>query len=92
MNDASKQEGTAAILEASTFDRHCGIELVEVTDSRVIAAVPVRPELLQPTGVVHGGQRLEMLGPHSAIGEARMQQEQCRSLATFGVRELYRHR
>jgi 1,4-dihydroxy-2-naphthoyl-CoA hydrolase len=55
MNDTNTPPPMPAVLEPSNFDRHCGIELVEVDDSSVRAIVPVREELLQPTGVIHGG-------------------------------------
>jgi uncharacterized protein (TIGR00369 family) len=37
------------------FDAHYGLELSEITPERVVGRVPVRPEILQPTGLVHGG-------------------------------------
>jgi 1,4-dihydroxy-2-naphthoyl-CoA hydrolase len=37
------------------FDKHYGLEIVSMDDEEVQARVPVRPELLQPGGVVHGG-------------------------------------
>ena len=39
----------------AAFDDHYGLELVESSPVLVRASVAVRPELLQPTGVVHGG-------------------------------------
>ncbi len=38
-----------------TFDALYGLELVEATDERVTARVPVRDALKQPMGLVHGG-------------------------------------
>jgi uncharacterized protein (TIGR00369 family) len=37
------------------FDAHYGLEMLEIDAERVVARVPVRPELLQPFGLVHGG-------------------------------------
>lgn len=37
------------------FDRHYGLELVELADGEVRARVPVREEVKQPLGLVHGG-------------------------------------
>jgi 1,4-dihydroxy-2-naphthoyl-CoA hydrolase len=37
------------------FDRHYGLELVELSDTEVRAWVSVRDELKQPMGLVHGG-------------------------------------
>jgi uncharacterized protein (TIGR00369 family) len=50
-------------LEPSPFDSHYGLELLEATDEVVTARVPVREQLLQPVGLVHGGV-------HAAIAEA----------------------
>jgi 1,4-dihydroxy-2-naphthoyl-CoA hydrolase len=41
--------------EVTGFDAHYGLELLDVTDEEVRARVRVRPELLQPAGLVHGG-------------------------------------
>jgi uncharacterized protein (TIGR00369 family) len=45
----------AALIEASPFDRHYGLEVVDATDQHVRGRVEVRDVLKQPTGVVHGG-------------------------------------
>ena len=37
------------------FDRLYGLELLSMTDEEVVAQVPVRDELRQPAGLVHGG-------------------------------------
>ncbi len=37
------------------FDRHYGLQLLEVGEERVLAQVAVRDELKQPAGLVHGG-------------------------------------
>lgn len=55
MNDASGQAPDAAVLAASPFDEHCGLRVLEAGGERVRATVAVEPQLLQPTGVVHGG-------------------------------------
>jgi 1,4-dihydroxy-2-naphthoyl-CoA hydrolase len=55
MNDATTPPPLPSVLESSNFDRHCGIDVVEASESKVRAVVPVQPELLQPTGVIHGG-------------------------------------
>ena len=45
----------ARLIEASPFDRHYGLEIVEASDQLVRGRVRVLDELKQPTGVVHGG-------------------------------------
>ncbi len=37
------------------FDRHYGLEFMELSDTEVRAQVGVRDELKQPLGLVHGG-------------------------------------
>jgi 1,4-dihydroxy-2-naphthoyl-CoA hydrolase len=37
------------------FDRLYGLEIVSIDDEEVVARVPVRDEILQPAGLVHGG-------------------------------------
>jgi 1,4-dihydroxy-2-naphthoyl-CoA hydrolase len=37
------------------FDKHYGLEIDHMDDEEVRARVAVRPELLQPGGLVHGG-------------------------------------
>ncbi len=40
---------------ARTFDAQYGLVVDELGDGRVRAHVPVRPEVMQPAGLVHGG-------------------------------------
>jgi 1,4-dihydroxy-2-naphthoyl-CoA hydrolase len=42
-------------LEASSFDRHYGLEVEEAGDELVRARVPVVKHVTQPLGLVHGG-------------------------------------
>ncbi|MGH8910526.1 MAG: PaaI family thioesterase [Egibacteraceae bacterium] len=37
------------------FDEHLGIRLVEATPDRAVSLTPVRPDLRQVFGIVHGG-------------------------------------
>ena len=37
------------------FDEHIGLEILSATEDEVVAAFEVRPELLQPYGLLHGG-------------------------------------
>ena len=43
------------LLEVSPFDRHYGLEIVEAGDELVRGRVPVREQVTQPVGIVHGG-------------------------------------
>jgi uncharacterized protein (TIGR00369 family) len=42
-------------LVGTPFDRHFGLEIVTAGDDEVRASVPVRDEIRQPVGLVHGG-------------------------------------
>lgn len=37
------------------FDKHIGLEITSATEDEVVASLEVRPELLQPYGLLHGG-------------------------------------
>ena len=37
------------------FDRHLGLQMVSVTPDEAVGTLEVRPELLQPVGLLHGG-------------------------------------
>jgi 1,4-dihydroxy-2-naphthoyl-CoA hydrolase len=49
--------------DPSPFDTHYGLVVDEATDEVVKGRVPVRPHVLQPIGLVHGGV-------HASIAEA----------------------
>lgn len=51
----SGAETRRALLTASPFDRHYGLEIEDASDALVRGRVPVREHVTQPTGVVHGG-------------------------------------
>lgn len=55
MGEPIECSGGDGVLAISPFDRHCGLRLLEASGERVTAELPVTPELLQPTGVLHGG-------------------------------------
>jgi uncharacterized protein (TIGR00369 family) len=73
MSGENQRGDGEAVLRISPFDRHCGLRLGEVGGERVTAELPVAPELLQPTGVVHGGvyatvaEALASLGTNHAV-------------------------
>jgi 1,4-dihydroxy-2-naphthoyl-CoA hydrolase len=50
------------LLAVSPFDRHYGLEVVECSPELVRGRVPVREQVTQPIGIVHGGV-------HAAIAE-----------------------
>ena len=42
-------------LQISGFDALYGLEILSLGEDEATARVPVRPEVLQPGGLVHGG-------------------------------------
>ncbi len=52
------------------FDRLCGLELLEVSPTEVSGRIPVRAELLQPFGLVHGGVYAAMAETIASVGTA----------------------
>jgi len=55
-------------IELTGFDRLCGLELVSVSDEEIRAQVPVRDELRQPAGLVHGGVFASIAESIASIG------------------------
>lgn len=52
------------------FSTYIGLELVEVTGSRVVATWAAKPELHQPYGIVHGGVHCSVVETLGSIGSA----------------------
>ena len=72
------------------FVAHCGIRFTVETKERVEAEVEVRPELLQPWGVMHGGATctlLETVASRAAEYNTDLNKER-----PFGVEVNLRHR
>lgn len=46
---------TNTLVEPSPFDRHYGLEIEESSAELVRGRVPVREQIMQPVGIVHGG-------------------------------------
>jgi len=56
--------------ETTGFDALYGLEVVELTDDLVRAEVPVRDELRQPFGLVHGGVLTSIAEALASLGTA----------------------
>jgi uncharacterized protein (TIGR00369 family) len=52
------------------FDQVLGTQLVEADGDRVVLAAKVRPELLQPYGIVHGGVHCALIETAASAGAA----------------------
>lgn len=50
--------------------KHLGIEFLEVGKEKVVARLPVRPELLTTTGTLHGGTLMAFADTIGAAGTA----------------------
>jgi 1,4-dihydroxy-2-naphthoyl-CoA hydrolase len=66
-------QATIELLNASLsgFDRLYGLEIVELGSERARARVPVRPEIRQPYGLVHGGVYAAIAESLASIATAR---------------------
>ncbi|WP_323792640.1 PaaI family thioesterase [Nocardioides sp.] len=52
------------------FSTYLGLELTEVTGSRVVATWAAKPQLHQPYGIVHGGAHCSVVETLGSIGSA----------------------
>jgi 1,4-dihydroxy-2-naphthoyl-CoA hydrolase len=55
---------------ACRFDKVMGLRLEEATADRVVAVVPVTPDLHQHYGIVHGGVYAAMVETTASVGAA----------------------
>jgi 1,4-dihydroxy-2-naphthoyl-CoA hydrolase len=55
---------------AGNFQELLGIELVEATGDRVVFTCPVRPELHQPYGILHGGVYCSIVETAASVAAA----------------------
>ena len=60
-----------ALLEASPFDRHYGLEIDEASADLVRGHVLVRDHLKQPAGIVHGGVYASIAEAVASLGTNR---------------------
>lgn len=57
------------LLEASGgFERVLGLEYPEAGPDRVVITCPIRPELLQPYGILHGGVYCSLVETAASVG------------------------
>jgi 1,4-dihydroxy-2-naphthoyl-CoA hydrolase len=67
-------------LQSATFDKLYGLELLTLGEEEATARVPVRDEIRQPAGLVHGGvyasiaESLTSLATSQAVGEGQLAQ------------------
>jgi 1,4-dihydroxy-2-naphthoyl-CoA hydrolase len=52
------------------FDKVLGLSLDELSPDRVAGSFPVRPELLQPYGILHGGVMCSVVESAASVGGA----------------------
>jgi 1,4-dihydroxy-2-naphthoyl-CoA hydrolase len=67
-------------LQSAPFDKLYGLELLTLGEEEATARVPVRDEIRQPAGLVHGGvyasiaESLTSLATSQAVGEGQLAQ------------------
>lgn len=57
-------------LPAHHLGAHLGIEIVELTDERVVATMPVDDRTRQPYGLLHGGASIALAETVASLGAA----------------------
>jgi 1,4-dihydroxy-2-naphthoyl-CoA hydrolase len=63
-------EGTAAAAVHTGFVDLIGLRIVEAGPDRVVGALEIRPPLLQPYGILHGGVLCAMVETVGSVGAA----------------------
>lgn len=61
-------ETDRSLADKSAFDAYYGLNMVQCSGEEVKATLTIRPELLQPTGVVHGGVYASMAEAMASSG------------------------
>ncbi|MFL5910599.1 MAG: PaaI family thioesterase [Gaiellaceae bacterium] len=56
--------------ELGGYNRWLGLEVLEATGDRVVAACDVRPDHLQPYGIVHGGVHSSLVETVASVAAA----------------------
>ena len=65
-------------LPQHTLAHALGIEIVELTDARVVATMPVDDRTRQPYGLLHGGASIALAETVASLGAAgRVDRERC---------------
>jgi uncharacterized protein (TIGR00369 family) len=63
-----KEEPTAFDVAGTTpYLRHLGIELVEISEGRAVMKLPMKDELRQPYGLLHGGATASLIDTATAF-------------------------
>ena len=57
-------------IEVLGLPAHLGIELIELTESRVVATMPVDARTHQPYGLLHGGASIALAETVASLGAA----------------------
>lgn len=72
------------------FSSTLGIEYTEESATRVVAVMPITPEILQPFGFVHGGATIALLESVASVGAEASVDLDCER--PFGIEVTVRHR
>jgi 1,4-dihydroxy-2-naphthoyl-CoA hydrolase len=63
-----KEEPTAFdVAETTPYLQHLGIELVEISPGRAVMKLPMKDELRQPYGLLHGGATASLIDTATAF-------------------------
>ena len=72
------------------FDGLIGLTYLEVSAERVVAVYPIRPELHQPYGIVHGGVHCSVVETLASVGAATWLGQQGQVVGVNNNTDFYR--
>lgn len=55
------------VVETTPYLRHLGIELVEISEGKAVMKLPMKEELRQPYGLLHGGATASLIDTATAF-------------------------
>ncbi len=67
MSDEKDKQTVFEVAKITPYLRHLGIELVEIEAGKAVMRMPMREELRQPYGVLHGGATASLIDTATAF-------------------------
>lgn len=67
MNNEEGKNKAFEVVKNTPYLRHLGIELVEISASKAVMKMPMKEELRQPYGLLHGGATASLIDTATAF-------------------------
>lgn len=67
MNNEEGKHKAFEVVKNTPYLRHLGIELVEISASKAVMKMPMKEELRQPYGLLHGGATASLIDTATAF-------------------------